>query len=236
MGHKGNLDDTQPINRGTARTVGKLAFRALIVAGIITLSISAGVVVKHVEAEYQDHQALTATFVFPTQVAQRATQQMLDKTQESIERTLEYHTQVLRTAQAKERFATRTAQAQIRSTQAARRAPTQTAQARIRATKAKTLNCYAGIHDTLRGKFDAEIIISPPDVHVDLYRHNRQVDVLGQHRGNYSNTGEAYILQYYSSYDLKPGSYELRARYRGRSLRKAIRLEEGYQYELRVEC
>ncbi len=236
MVHKRSLDDTQPIKRRTARTVGKFAFRALIVPGIITLVIVAGVVVKHVESEYRAHQALTATFVFPTQVAQTATQQILGKTSESIERTLAYHTQVIITARAKERIMTRTAEAKIRSTQAARRAPTQTAQARIRATKAKTLNCYAGIHDTLRGKFDAEIIISPPEVHVDLYRHNRQVDVLGQHRGNYSNTGEAYIRQYYSSYDLKPGSYELRARYRGRSLRKAIRLEEGYQYELRVEC
>ena len=236
MAYKRGLDDTQPIDRGKGRTVRKLAFRALIVAGIVTLVIVAAIIVKHVEAEYQEHQALTATFVFPTQVAQRATRQVLDKTRESIERTSEYHTQVLRTAQARERSATQTAQAKIRSTQAARRAPTQTAQANIRATKAKTLNCYAGIHDTLRGRFDAEIIISPPEVHVDLYRGNRQVDVLGQHRGNYSNTGEAYIRQYYSSYDLKPGRYELRARYGGRSLKKAIRLEQGYQYELRVEC
>lgn len=182
----------------------------------------------------------TQTAVYPTKVMEQATTTSEAKTALPVTLTMksveDQATKAQRTSVRESYEATTRSRAIARATREAREAPQRTRQARARRTQSAKLDCFADIADKLRGRFDVYIIISPPAVKADLYLRGRRIPVLGQVRRKYSNTGEAYLRQYYSSLDLKPGNYELRAEYQGKTLARNFRLEDEHEYQVRVEC
>ena len=89
-----------------------------------------------------------------------------------------------------------------------------------------------------RGRFDLQLIISgkkQENVFVDIKYKSRTLPVEKRYRKSFSDTGDPYILQYYSTYDLEAGAYTISWKLGGHTNERRLSLAEA-DWRLDLYC